>query len=64
MIVKVKDLRIGDYIKTTWLGNSIEWHKIFLIEECFSDSSKMHMNIERYGHCDIPKNWEAERMYR
>ncbi len=58
MLVKVKDLRVGDLIMASWLGSG--WHTIFLIEECGCDSRKMHMNIEGYGACDIYKNEEVE----
>lgn len=59
MTVKVRDLRVGDQIKASWLGSG--WHEVLLIEECGFDSRKMHMNIERYKACDIYKDEEVER---
>ena len=54
MYVKVRDLRVGDMIKASWLGSG--WHEVYLIEECGFDSRKMHMNIEGFKACDIYKD--------
>lgn len=59
MIVKVKNLKVGDLIQASWLGRG--WHEVFLIEECGFDSRKMHMNIEGFKACDIYKDEEVER---
>lgn len=59
MMVKVRDLRVGDLIKASWLGSG--WHEVFLIEECGFDSRKMHMNIEGFKACDIYKDELVER---
>lgn len=59
MMVKVRDLCVGDLIKASWLGSG--WHEVFLIEECGFDSRKMHMNIEGFKACDIYKDEMVER---
>ncbi len=59
MYVKIADLRVGDLIKASWLGSG--WHEVYLIEECGTDSRKMHLNIEGFKAVDVYKDAEVER---
>ena len=38
-MVRVSELRVGDYIRASWLGSG--WHKVLEVGTSYSDSSKV-----------------------
>lgn len=58
MIIKVTEIREGDYIKADWLGSG--WHKVYLAEKSYYPG-KVHFNIEGFGNVDIYENETVEK---
>lgn len=59
-MVKVSDLRVGDFIRADWLGDG--WHKVLNVGKDWSGSGKIYLAIEGYGSITIAAGETVERM--
>lgn len=58
-MTRVGDLRIGDFIRASWLGEG--WHKVLDVGSDWSGSGKAYLAIEGFGSLTIGKDEYVER---
>lgn len=56
MTVKIKDIRKGNYISVSWLGDG--WHKVFAVEK--KGAGKVYLAIENYRGVMLSEDDEVE----
>ena len=58
-MVRVSELRVGDYISASWLGSC--WHKVLEVGTSYSDSSKVYLAVEGFRGVEISADETVER---
>ena len=58
-MVRVSELRVGDYIRASWLGSG--WHKVLEVGTSDSDSSNVYLAVEGFRGVEISADETVER---